>query len=45
VGSEVSGWERRERRGREEKRRVKAEELGAGEGLPTLSFMASADEE
>jgi len=47
--SEVSEWERRERREREEERRAEAEELGAGEEvplfLPTPSFMASADEE
>jgi len=47
TGSEVSKWERRERREREEERRAEAEELGAGEGraplfLPTPSFMASA---
>ena len=52
AGSEVSGWERRER---EEERRAETEELGAaGElgakkklplFLPTPSFMASADED
>jgi len=47
--SEVSEWERRERGEREEKRRVEAEELGAGREeplfFPTPSFMASAEEE
>ena len=53
AGSEVSEWERKERREREEERRAEVlgatEELVAGEGLPlfllTPSFMASADEE
>ena len=55
AGSEVSEWERRERREREEERRAEAEELGAagelGAGdelalfLPTPSFMASAEED
>jgi hypothetical protein len=47
--SEMSEWEFRERRGREEERRVEAEELGAGVEeplfLPTPAFMASAEEE
>ena len=46
AGSEVSERERREQ---EEERSVQAEKLGAGEELPlflpTLSFMASADQE
>ena len=55
AGSEVSEWELRKRREREEEREVEAEELGAagelGAGeellllLPTPSFMASAGEE
>ena len=54
AGTEVSEWELRERRVREEERRAEAEELGAaGEWvmeelplfLPTPSFMASADED
>ena len=55
AGSEVSEWELRERREREEERRVEAEALGAvdnmGDGeelplfLPTPSFMASIGEE
>ena len=52
AGSEVSEWELRERREREEERRAEQpgaeEDLSAGEGrplfLPTPSFMASADE-
>ena len=54
-GSEVSGWELRERRERGEEREEQAEALGAedeGEAgvehrlfLPTRSFMASAEEE
>jgi hypothetical protein len=48
VQSEASEWELRERREREEERRVEAEELGAGGEeqplfLPTPSFMASAE--
>jgi len=47
VQSEASEWELRERREREEERRVEAEELGAEvEGplfLPTPAFMASAE--
>jgi len=53
--SEVSEWELRGRREREEEREAEAEELGAtgelGAGeelplfLPTPSFMASADED
>jgi len=52
VGSQASEWERRER---EEEQEAEAEELGVAAGLgagqelplllPTLSFMASADEE
>ena len=55
AGSEVSQWECRECREREEERRAEAEELGAagelGAGeelplfLPTPSFMESADDE
>jgi len=48
AGSEVSEWELRERREREEERRVEAAALGAGEEplfLPTPPFMASAEEE
>jgi len=54
AGSEVSEWELRERREREDERRVEAEELGAGEEwgggeqplfLPTPPFMASVGEE
>jgi len=49
AGSEVSEWERMERREREEERRAEAEEPGAGEEpplfLPTPSFIASVDEE
>ena len=53
AGSEVSEWELRERREREEQREAEAEELGAelgaGEDLPlflsTPAFMASADED
>jgi len=48
VESEVSEWELRERREREEERRMEAEELGAGVErslfLPTPSFMVSAGE-
>ena len=48
--SEASEWEILKRRGREEERRVEAEELGReGEEqplfLPTTSFMAPAEEE
>jgi hypothetical protein len=47
--SETSEWELRERREREEERRVEAEELGAEVEeplfLPTPAFMASAEEE
>jgi hypothetical protein len=47
--SEASVWELREKRGREEERRAKAEELGAEVEeplfLPTPPFMASAEEE
>ena len=44
AGSDVSEWELRERREREERR---TEELGEEEALflPTPSFMASAEEE
>ena len=55
AGSEVSEWELRERREREEERGAEAEELGAvvvsGAGeklplfLPTPSFIVSADED
>ena len=55
AGREVSEWELRVRRVREEEREAEAEELGAAGGLgageelplllPTPSFMASADEE
>ena len=48
AGSDVSEGELRERREREEERRVEAEALGAGEEplfLPTPPFMASAGEE
>jgi len=48
AGSEVSEWELRERREREDERRVEAEALGAGKEplfLPTPPFMASAEEE
>jgi hypothetical protein len=47
VQSEASGWELRERKEREEKRRAEAEELGAEEPLfiPTPAFRASAEEE
>jgi hypothetical protein len=47
--SEVSEWELRERREREEERRMEAEELGAEVEeplfLPTPAFMASAKED
>jgi hypothetical protein len=47
--SEVSEWELRERREREEERRTEAEDLGAEVEeplfLPTPAFMASAEEE
>ena len=47
--SEVSEWELRERREREEERRAEAEEGCTGAELPlflpTPSFMATADEE
>jgi hypothetical protein len=47
--SEASEWELRERRGREEERRVEAEEVGAEVEeplfLPTSVFMAAAEEE
>jgi hypothetical protein len=48
--SEVSEWELRERREREEERRAEAEELGAEAEelplfLPTPDFMAAAEEE
>ena len=47
--SEASEWELRERREREEERRVEAEELGAEVEeplfLPTPAFMAPAEEE
>jgi hypothetical protein len=48
--SEVSEWELRERREREEERRREAGELGVRNEeqllfLPTLSFMGSAEEE
>jgi hypothetical protein len=48
--SEASEWELREQREWEDKRRVEAEELGAGGEeqplfLPTPSFMAFAEEE
>jgi hypothetical protein len=47
--SDASEWELRERREREEGRRVESEELGAwGEEQPLFlptSFMASAEEE
>jgi hypothetical protein len=48
--SEASGWELRERREREEERRVEAEELGAEDEelplfFPTPPFMAPAEEE
>jgi hypothetical protein len=46
--SEVSEWELRERREREEKRRAEVEELGSEVEeplfLPTPAFMASAGE-
>jgi len=54
AGSDVSEWELRERREREEERRAEAvvrgadDELGVGElllFLPTPSFVASADEQ
>jgi len=49
AGSEVSEWERRERRERGEERVAETEKRGAGDEqplfLPTPSFMASADEE
>jgi len=48
AGSEVLEWELRERREREEERRVEAEVLGAGEEplfLPTPPFMASVGDE
>jgi hypothetical protein len=47
--SEASEWELRERRDREEERRMEAEELGAEVEeplfLPTPAFMAAAEEE
>jgi hypothetical protein len=48
VQSEASEWERRERREREDERRQEAEEGAEVEEplfLPTLAFMASAEEE
>jgi hypothetical protein len=47
--SEISEWELRERRERDEERRAEAEELGAEVEerlfLPTPAFMASAEAE
>jgi hypothetical protein len=49
VQSEASGWELRERREREEERRVEAEELGARRwgttAVSPYAFMACAEEE